>query len=267
MVGPRPKTAFTDIDLYHLHAAFTATGLDQSSGERPSTGIAIIKPSISCARPSRRSANQRMSSGVSSRAHATSEALRARRTRGTRSAERCHNPVVRSSWQSVVEDLRARIPAGLDLAQPFQVAWYNRAVADACRLSDFGRSPALGILVGNTRAIWSRFLDAWRENRPGLDERHRSAPRAAEPPAPIARAAEVPGGDRHVRSDTGRSHRDRAALAALASQHPPLGPGLVEVEDSVDHIALLCTAVVLALKVVFDEATLFVGEVAVVHGS
>ena len=29
----------------------------------------------------------------------------------------------------------------------------------------------------------------------------------------------------------------------------------------------LCTAVVLALKVVFDEAPLFVGEVAVVHGS
>ena len=28
-----------------------------------------------------------------------------------------------------------------------------------------------------------------------------------------------------------------------------------------------CTAVVLALKVVFDEAPLFVGEVAVVHGS
>lgn len=28
-----------------------------------------------------------------------------------------------------------------------------------------------------------------------------AATRAAEPPVPIARAAEVPGGDRHVRSD------------------------------------------------------------------
>jgi cyanocobalamin reductase (cyanide-eliminating) / alkylcobalamin dealkylase len=80
---------------------------------------------------------------------------------------------VRSSWQSVVEDLRSRwIPTGLDLAQPFQVAWYNRAVADAFRLPDFGRSSALGILVGNTRAIWPRFLDALRAKRPGLDERH-----------------------------------------------------------------------------------------------
>ena len=80
---------------------------------------------------------------------------------------------MRSSWQSVFEDLQSRwIPAGLDLAQPFQVAWYNRAVADAFRLPDFGRSSALGILVGNTRAIWPRFLDALRANRPGLDERN-----------------------------------------------------------------------------------------------
>lgn len=56
--------------------------------------------------------------------------------------------IVQLSWQSVVEDLRSRwIPAGLDLAQPFQVAWYNRAVDDAFRLSDFGRPSALGILV------------------------------------------------------------------------------------------------------------------------
>ena len=80
---------------------------------------------------------------------------------------------MRSSWQSVFEDLQSRwIPAGLDLAQPFQVAWYNRAVDDAFRLPDFGRSSALGILVGNTRAIWPRFLDAVRANAPVLDERH-----------------------------------------------------------------------------------------------
>jgi methylmalonic aciduria homocystinuria type C protein len=63
-------------------------------------------------------------------------------------------------------------PGGLDLVQPFQVAWYNRPVADAFRLPDFGRSSALGILVGNTRAIWPRFLDALRANRPGPDERN-----------------------------------------------------------------------------------------------
>ena len=71
-------------------------------------------------------------------------------------SERYHNPVVRSSWQSVVEELRTRwIRAGLDLVQPFQVAWYNGAAADGFRLPDFGRPSALEILVANTRAIWT----------------------------------------------------------------------------------------------------------------
>jgi methylmalonic aciduria homocystinuria type C protein len=76
-------------------------------------------------------------------------------------------------WRSVVDEVESRCAAaGLDLVQPFQVAWYNCAVDDAFRLPDFGRSSALGVLVGNTRAIWPRFLDAVRANRPGLDERH-----------------------------------------------------------------------------------------------
>ena len=43
-------------------------------------------------------------------------------------------------------------------------------------------------------------------------------------------------------------------------QHPPLRPGLVEVEDGVDDLTFgvdrLCTAVVLGLEVVFDECPL-----------
>ncbi|MGH8573310.1 MAG: hypothetical protein ACREX8_12150 [Gammaproteobacteria bacterium] len=77
---------------------------------------------------------------------------------------------MQSSWQSVFEDLRSRWrPAGLDLAQPFRIGWYNQAVADAYRLPDFGRPTALGILVGNTRALWPRFLDALQQNGSLLD--------------------------------------------------------------------------------------------------
>ncbi len=70
-------------------------------------------------------------------------------------------------WQSVFKDLRSRWwAAGFDLAQPFRVAWYNEAVADAYRLPDFGRPSALGILVGNTRALWPRFIEALRQKVP-----------------------------------------------------------------------------------------------------
>jgi methylmalonic aciduria homocystinuria type C protein len=52
--------------------------------------------------------------------------------------------------------------AGLDLIQPFQVAWYNAAVDPAYRLADLGRPQALGVLIGNTRALWPHFQAALR---------------------------------------------------------------------------------------------------------
>jgi hypothetical protein len=68
---------------------------------------------------------------------------------------------VSPSWQTVLADLRDRCgPAGLDLVQPFQVAWYNRAVDEAYRLPDLGAPSALGVLIGNTQAIWPHFLEA-----------------------------------------------------------------------------------------------------------
>ncbi|MGH8611250.1 MAG: hypothetical protein ACREYF_04150 [Gammaproteobacteria bacterium] len=80
---------------------------------------------------------------------------------------------VQSPWQSVVYDLRSRCsPAGVDLVQPFQVAGYNRAIGDAFKLPDFGRSSALGVLLGNTRALWPRFLDWLRASPWRLDEDH-----------------------------------------------------------------------------------------------
>lgn len=103
------------------------------------------------------------------------------------------------SWPGIVEQIAARCePAGLDLMQPFAVAAYNRVVDDAFRLPDLGRSAALGILIGNTRALWDRFVDAM-----GAD------PRAGEEADPL---------DRYVRAAVSRaleplSHRFEVRLA------------------------------------------------------
>jgi len=51
---------------------------------------------------------------------------------------------------------------GFDLIQPFAVGWYNDAVDESLRLPDFGDSGRLGLLVGNSRALWPVFLDALR---------------------------------------------------------------------------------------------------------
>lgn len=65
------------------------------------------------------------------------------------------------SYRDLIETVRGALaPAGLDLVQPLSVAWYNAAVDRAYSLPDFGRAHALGIVVGNTRAMWPRFLAA-----------------------------------------------------------------------------------------------------------
>lgn len=50
--------------------------------------------------------------------------------------------------------------AGLDLTFAFSVGQYNRQAADDQRLFDFGRTDALGVLVGNTRQLWPVFKGA-----------------------------------------------------------------------------------------------------------
>jgi methylmalonic aciduria homocystinuria type C protein len=73
----------------------------------------------------------------------------------------------------VVEDLRVRCsPAGLDLLQPFQLAWYNCAVDEAFKLPDLGRPSALGVLIGNTRALWRCFRDAVRADPRTIEQDH-----------------------------------------------------------------------------------------------
>jgi methylmalonic aciduria homocystinuria type C protein len=63
------------------------------------------------------------------------------------------------TWDRVVADLATPCrEAGLDLVHAFRVGFYNQAVDDAFKLPDFGRASTLGVLVGNTRVLWPRFL-------------------------------------------------------------------------------------------------------------
>jgi hypothetical protein len=55
---------------------------------------------------------------------------------------------------------RACRDAGLDLVSPFRIEWYNRHAAAGDSLPDFGRASALGLLIGNTRALWGHFRAA-----------------------------------------------------------------------------------------------------------
>ncbi|MGH7787055.1 MAG: hypothetical protein ACRERC_09335, partial [Candidatus Binatia bacterium] len=69
-----------------------------------------------------------------------------------------------SSLDPLVAALAARCEtAGFDLLRAFNVAWYNDVVADEYRLPDLGRPRALGVLIGNTRALWPRFVAALLE--------------------------------------------------------------------------------------------------------
>ncbi len=61
------------------------------------------------------------------------------------------------------------VPAGLDLLQPFQVGWYNAAVEAAYCLPDLGQPAHLGVLIGNTRALWAPFVGALRRDPSRLD--------------------------------------------------------------------------------------------------
>jgi methylmalonic aciduria homocystinuria type C protein len=63
-------------------------------------------------------------------------------------------------WQSVTRLFAQECTkAGLDLVHPFGVGHYH--ATGGAPLPDFGRSNALGILVGNTRALWPAFTHAF----------------------------------------------------------------------------------------------------------
>jgi methylmalonic aciduria homocystinuria type C protein len=55
--------------------------------------------------------------------------------------------------------------AGLDLTAAFPVAVYNRSVPEAYMLPTLGRSSPCGIILGNSRHLWFKFLEALRESK------------------------------------------------------------------------------------------------------
>ena len=65
-------------------------------------------------------------------------------------------------WRAIIERLQAGCAkAGLDLVHPFGLGGLAPGPADE-RLEDFGRKNALGVLIGNTRALWPAFRHAFR---------------------------------------------------------------------------------------------------------
>src|SRR5215471_10736462 len=65
--------------------------------------------------------------------------------------------------EGIIEPLRRECSeAGFDLVQPLQVGWYNAQVAGSLKLEDFGSDSTLALLIGNTRALWPKFLSALR---------------------------------------------------------------------------------------------------------
>lgn len=74
-------------------------------------------------------------------------------------------------WQEIREHVGAACTErGLDLVHAFRVGSYNNVVDEALRIADFGRPQALALVVGNTRALWPRFLSALRADCSLLEE-------------------------------------------------------------------------------------------------
>jgi hypothetical protein len=65
----------------------------------------------------------------------------------------------------VTAALRSRCDeAGFDIVHPFCVDWFNDEVEPSLRLPDGGRRGALGIVIGNTRRLWTSFESALRDD-------------------------------------------------------------------------------------------------------
>src|SRR5262245_42994422 len=78
-----------------------------------------------------------------------------------------------NGWREISHQVAERCStAGLDLVRAFRVADYNREVEEGYRLPDFGRERALGLVIGNSRALWPHFIAALRAdpNRLAIDD-------------------------------------------------------------------------------------------------
>jgi hypothetical protein len=64
-----------------------------------------------------------------------------------------------TALEAVLDALRTRLREdGFDLIQPLQIGWYNALVVGGSQLEDFGSGGHLGIVIGNTRALWPKLL-------------------------------------------------------------------------------------------------------------
>jgi len=71
--------------------------------------------------------------------------------------------VSEAEWSVIFADLRSGCElAGLDLLTPFSLSRYNARVSVDQRLPEFETGEGLGILIGNTRALWPAFTQALR---------------------------------------------------------------------------------------------------------
>lgn len=69
------------------------------------------------------------------------------------------------NWRVVLARLLEQCaPAGFDLTGACRVGAYNRSVAGALRLSDFGAPGHLAVVMGNSRALWRPFIAALRSD-------------------------------------------------------------------------------------------------------
>jgi cyanocobalamin reductase (cyanide-eliminating) / alkylcobalamin dealkylase len=75
------------------------------------------------------------------------------------------SPVSAAPWEELISSFAVACRKfGLDLVHGFAAADYNEHVAHADRLDCFDRPRALGLLVGNTGALWPAFTRACRED-------------------------------------------------------------------------------------------------------
>lgn len=66
-----------------------------------------------------------------------------------------HGPTAARAAEAIASSL---LPFGLDLVHPFRVSWYDAQVESEYHLPTRRGPDSLAVLVGNTRALWAKFL-------------------------------------------------------------------------------------------------------------
>ncbi len=70
------------------------------------------------------------------------------------------------NWRQILKLIKKEaFKSGFDLAQPFQVQWYNKRVKKEFQLPNYNRTNTLGILIGNSRHLWPHFLKEIHKNK------------------------------------------------------------------------------------------------------